>query len=171
MNEINPAQLLRTTRLYRNKPAHMNYEQWRRLITVGYVGICGDLFHAGHLNILQTAKMHCRIVVAGVLTDEAIITYKRKPVMPFEERKRIIENMECVDLVVSQCSLSYKDNLLKLKPDFLFHGKDWREGVQKKTREESIAILEGIGGRVVEIDCYEGVSTTQVIAKLAKERL
>ena len=166
MDEEKAKQILRTTRLYSLKPVHMSYAKWRALVTVGYVGMCGDLFHAGHLNILQTAKMHSRIVVAGVLTDEAIITYKRKPVMPFEERARIVSNIDCVDLVLPQHSLSYRDNLLLLKPDFLFHGKDWREGVQRGTREESIAILEGLGGSVVEIDCYEGVSTTEVIERI-----
>jgi phosphoenolpyruvate phosphomutase len=71
-----------------------------------------------------------------VLSDEAISSFKRYPLIPFEERKALFENMAGVERVVEQKTLSYKENLEALKPDFLVHGNDWCEGFQKPIRQE-----------------------------------
>ena len=157
---------LQSTRLYYSKPSVMDYREWRNLVTIGYVGIVGDLFHAGHLNILQIANVYCKIVVAGVLTDEAAITYKREPIFSFEERCRIIKNLEYVDIVIPQETLSYKDNLKLVEPTHLFHGKDWINGVQRSTREEALRVLEEFSGTLIEPERYEGISTTEIIEQI-----
>ena len=51
-----------------------------------YVGLSADIVHKGHLNILKTAKKYGKVIV-GLLTDEAIATYKPFPILSFEERK------------------------------------------------------------------------------------
>ena len=144
----------------------MTFEEWRSIVTIGYVGMVGDLFHAGHLNILQLANVYCQLVVVGVLTDKAVSSYKRTPVNNFEERSRIIGSTGVVDVVIAQESLSYCENLYLVRPNYLFHGKDWRTGVQARTREESLQTLKSFGGVLIEPDCYEGVSTTQILNRI-----
>jgi phosphoenolpyruvate phosphomutase len=154
---------LKSTPLYSFKPEKMDFDEWRRLITIGYVAMVGDLFHGGHINILQYAKVYSQIVVVGVLTDEAVISYKREPVTNFEERCQLISQIKSVDIVIPQYSLSYADNLRLVRPKYVFHGKDWQYGVQKDTREEVIRVIQEFGGKLIEPDCYEGVSTSQII--------
>jgi phosphoenolpyruvate phosphomutase len=86
----------------------------------------------------------------GVLSDEAVASYKRYPLLPFDERKSLFENIAGVEKVVEQKSLSYADNLRMLKPDYVVHGDDWVEGFQKPIREEVIGILKEYGGKLVE---------------------
>ena len=77
-------------------------------------------------------------------------SYKRFPLVPFEERKALIENLRYVDKVVEQKELSYRNNLLALKPDYVVHGDNWRTGIQETIRNEVIEILQSYGGRLVE---------------------
>jgi len=154
---------LKSVPLYSFKPKKMDFGEWRSLVTIGYVAMVGDLFHGGHLNILRYAKVYSQIVVVGVLTDEAASSYKRKPVINFEERCQLISQIKLVDIIIPQHSLSYADNLRLVRPKFMFHGKDWRHGVQKNTREEVIRVIHEFDGKLIEPDCYEGVSTSQII--------
>jgi phosphoenolpyruvate phosphomutase len=85
-----------------------------------------------------------------VLSDEAVSAYKRAPIMPFEERKILFENIVGVYKVVEQKTLSYKDVLKEIKPTYVVHGDDWKNGVQKSIREEVIEILSTYGGILVE---------------------
>ena len=80
---------LKFTRLYTSKPIAMTFEEWRSIVKIGYLVMVGDLFHAGHLNVLQLAKVYCQLVVVGVLTDDAVSSYKRTPFINFEERSRL----------------------------------------------------------------------------------
>ena len=95
-----------------------------------YVGMSADIIHPGHLNVLNVAATYGAVTV-GVLTDNAIASYKRVPFMSFEQRAEIIENIKAVGNVVRQETLDYEDNLRTLKPDFVVHGDDWKEGVQR----------------------------------------
>lgn len=127
-----------------------------------YVGMCADLIHHGHINIIEHAKKLGEVTV-GILTDEAIATYKRVPMLKFEHRKRIIENIVGVSKVVPQHTLDYVPNLRMLKPDYVVHGTDWRAGVQRKTRQKVIDALNEWGGKLVEPEYTEGVSSTELI--------
>ena len=160
------AERLRQTAPFRHKPVDMKFETWRSLVTVGYVGVCADLFHAGHLNIIQTAKVYSQIVVVGVLVDSEIARYKRAPLVPFFERCRILENLACADIVVAQEVHSYRPNLLEIRPRYLFHGDDWREGVQSQVRTEAVATLAEFDGSLIEPERYPGVSTTELIERV-----
>lgn len=90
-------------------------------------------------------------VMVGMLSDEAMIDYKRMPLLSFEERKQIVENIKGVDSVVVQEELSYVKNLRAYRPDIVVHGNDWITGIQQPIREEVINTLKEYGGQLVEI--------------------
>lgn len=126
-----------------------------------YVGMSADLVHPGHLNIIREAAKLGKVTV-GLLTDEAIASYKRLPYLEFDQRKIIIESLKGVDHVVPQFQLDYRPNLVKLKPDYVVHGDDWREGPQKRTRQQVIETLKEWGGKLVEIPYTKGISSTKL---------
>ena len=98
-----------------------------------YVAMSADLIHPGHLNIIKTAR-DLGTVILGLLTDEAIASYKRLPYMSYEERKVIAENIKGVSKVVPQKTLDYVPNLREYKPDYVVHGDDWTVGVQREVK-------------------------------------
>lgn len=130
-----------------------------------YVGMSADLIHHGHLNVLKVARNLGEVTV-GLLTDEAIASYKRLPYLTFDERKEIVEGLKGVTRVVPQETLDYVPNLLTLRPDFVVHGSDWREGVQRKTRQRVLDTLAGWGGELIEPDYTEGISSTRLNAAM-----
>lgn len=132
-----------------------------------YIGMSADLIHPGHLAILKKGA-ELGDVIVGVLTDQAIASYKRLPLMTYEQRKEIVENIKGVSKVVPQETLDYRPNLLKYKPDYVVHGDDWKSGVQTKTRQQVIDTLQEWGGELVEPSYTEGISSTQ-LHKLVRE--
>jgi len=124
-----------------------------------YVGMSADLIHPGHLNIINEAAKYGSVTV-GVLTDRAIASYKRLPFLSFEQRKLIVENLKGVDKVVAQNTLDYRPNLLSLKPDFVVHGDDWKEGIQKDVRQQVIDTVSQWGGEVIDVPYTKGISST-----------
>ena len=128
-----------------------------------YIGMSADLIHQGHLNIIAEG---CKLgkVIIGLLTDEAIASYKRLPLIAFNERKLIVENLKGVEKVVPQTSLDYVPNLKAIKPDYVVHGDDWKTGIQKKIRQHVIDTLAEWGGELVEPKYTEGISSTDLIS-------
>ena len=130
-------------------------------MSIVYVGMSADLVHPGHLNILKTASEYGEVIV-GLLTDKAIASYKRLPYMDFEQRKQVIENIKGVSRVLPQETLDYVPNLRAYKPDYVVHGDDWKEGVQRETRQRVIDTLAEWGGKLVEVPYTKGISSTQL---------
>ena len=130
-----------------------------------YVGMVADILHHGHINILVIAHSKGDVTV-GLLTDEAVSTYKRTPIVPFKHRKEVISSIRYVKDVVPQNTLDYTENLLLLKPDIVVHGSDWRIGPQQKTRKKVIDTLSEWGGMLVEPDYTRGISTSDIIEKI-----
>jgi phosphoenolpyruvate phosphomutase len=126
-----------------------------------YVGMSADLVHPGHLNIISKAKKYGEVII-GLLTDEAIASYKRLPFLSYEQRKIVIQNIKGVKNVIPQETLDYVPNLKKLKPDYVVHGDDWCTGIQKETRERVIQALNEWGGKLIEIPYTKGISSTQL---------
>lgn len=124
-----------------------------------YVGMSADLVHPGHLNIISKARELGEVVI-GLLTDEAVASYKRVPFMTFEQRKIVVENIKGVSRVIPQTTLDYVPNLISLKPDFVVHGDDWREGVQSLTRQRVVEVLAQWGGNLIELPYTPGISST-----------
>jgi phosphoenolpyruvate phosphomutase len=126
-----------------------------------YVGMSADLIHPGHLNIIKEAAKLGEVTI-GLLTDSAIASYKRLPYLEFEQRKVIVENIKGVAKVIPQLTLDYRPNLEELKPDFVVHGDDWKDGIQKGVRQQVIDTLKKWGGELVEVKYTEGISSTHL---------
>lgn len=126
-----------------------------------YVGMSADLIHPGHLNIISHARDLGEVTV-GLLTDQAIASYKRVPFMSFDQRFEVISNIKGVSKVIPQTTLDYVPNLNKIKPDFVVHGDDWKEGVQSKTRDKVIEVLNNWGGKLIEVEYTKGISSTAI---------
>ncbi len=126
-----------------------------------YVGLAADILHKGHINILKTANRYGSIIV-GLLTDQAIASYKNIPYLDYEKRKVVIENIRYVKKVVPQNTLDYVSNLELIKPDYVIHGNDWKTGVQKKTRERVIKTLKKWSGKLIEPNYTENISSTLI---------
>lgn len=132
-----------------------------------YVGMSADLVHPGHLNIIKKAAELGEVTI-GLLTDQAIASYKRVPFMTFEQRQQVVENIKGVANVVAQTTLDYVPNLEKFKPDFVVHGDDWQQGVQKNIRQSVINCLAQWQGSLVEVPYTQGISST-TLHKAMKE--
>jgi phosphoenolpyruvate phosphomutase len=126
-----------------------------------YVAMSADILHPGHINVLRVARELGEVTV-GLLTDAAIASYKRLPYMSYEQRLEVIRELSGVENVVPQETLDYVPNLRRLRPDFVVHGTDWRVGVQHATRQRVIEALEEWGGKLVEPEYTEGISSTRL---------
>ena len=114
-----------------------------------YMCFASDIIHGGHISIIKKAQRLGRLII-GVLSDGAVASYKRFPMVPASERKQLFENVVGVYLVVDQETLSYRDNLERYKPDIVVHGDDWCTGFQRPIRDEVTSILASYGGKLVE---------------------
>lgn len=114
-----------------------------------YMCFSTDILHSGHIAIIRKAQRLGRLII-GVLSDEAVVSYKRYPLLPFSERVAMFESLAGVYRVVEQSKLSYKENLEKYRPAYVVHGDDWRMGFQKPVRDEVEAVLAAYGGKLVE---------------------
>ena len=114
-----------------------------------YMCFSTDIIHGGHIAIIKKAQKLGKLII-GVLSDEAVASYKRIPLVPATERKKLFENVAGVYKVVDQKTLSYKENLETLKPSIVVHGDDWCTGFQKPIRDEVVSVLASYGGKLVE---------------------
>lgn len=133
---------------------------------IGYTTGVYDMFHIGHLNIIQRAKEQCDYLIVGVSTDELVQKEKiKKPVIPFEERCKIIEAIKYVDLVVPQ---ENKDKLAaweKYNFDKMFVGSDWKGTPQWDKYEEQFAPFNV---EIIYLPHTDGVSSTDLTNILKK---
>ena len=125
---------------------------------IGYTTGVYDMFHIGHLNILRRAKEQCEILIVGVSTDELTMEYKhKKPVIPFAERKAIVEAIRYVDQVVPQTSMDKLAAWKELHFDAIFHGDDWKGTAMYQDIEEK---LSQVGCDLVFLPHTQGTSST-----------
>ena len=135
---------------------------------VGYTTGVFDMFHIGHLNILKRAKQHCDILIVGVTTDELCQSYKNKlPIIPYDERKAIIEAIRYVDMVVPQLNRDKFSAWEEHKFDVMFVGDDWKgselfEVVEKK--------LNAVGCRVEYLPYTQGTNSTILREKVLNNK-
>ena len=132
-----------------------------------YVPMAVDILHTGHINIINAARDLGEVTI-GLLSDKAIMNYKKLPLIEIEKRKIIIENIKGVKSIIIQDTYDYEPILRKLKPDYLVHGDDWKTGIQSKMREKVISILKEWGGELVEPEYTKGISSTVLIDELTK---
>ena len=134
-----------------------------------YLSMSTDIIHGGHMNIIEKAAELGELTV-GVLTDEVVASYKRFPLLTYEERVKVISNIKGVAKVIPQDTLSYRKNLELLKPDYLVHGDNWKEGFQSFIRAEAIEVLATYGGILREFD-YSSEEQYQRLEDASRDRL
>jgi len=134
-----------------------------------YMCFSTDVIHSGHIAIIRRAEKLGKLII-GVLSDEAVASYKRFPILPFEERRSIFENINGGSHVVKQDQLSYRDILRELRPTYVVHGDDWKEGFQKPIRDEVLATLAEYGGQLVEYP-YSKDQRFEELEKLTRAQL
>ena len=134
-------------------------------ITVGVF----DLFHVGHLNLLERCKAMCDKLIVAVCGDDYVTEVKYKiPVYPAEQRRRIIAALKCVDEVIPVTIKETKDKILLLKNhpfDVLFSGDDWKGSERYRKTEEQFGKL---GVAIEYLPYTKGVSTTSIKEMLKK---
>lgn len=131
---------------------------------IGYTTGVFDMFHIGHLNILRRAKEHCDYLVVGVSTDELVQHEKNKiPIIPFEERCKIVESIKYVDMVVPQMDKNKLDAWNRIHFQIMFVGSDW-EGTPQWIKFEKE--FEPLGVKIKYLSHTDGISSTILRNKL-----
>lgn len=147
------------------KPGDIVNIEKEKVKTIVYSFVIGDLFHYGHLRILEKANELGDYHICGVLTDKAVVKYRNKPVASFEERKAIMSNLRCVDMVISQTSKDPTENLKKIHEQFkqskliLVHGSNW-----KKIPGENF--IKKIKGKVVKLPYYSHLADNKIVREI-----
>jgi len=135
--------------------------------TIVYSYVTGDLFHYGHLRLLQNANSLGDFHICGVLTNEAIQSYKDNPIADFKEREAIISSLQCVDMVVKQENKDPTENLKNIHNQFknakiiLVHASNWK-------KVPGSDYIKKIGGKIIQPPFYEKLSTENVVKKIIK---
>ena len=140
-----------------------------KIMKTVYTCFCTDVIHEGHLNIIEQAHKYGRVVV-GALSDEALIRYNRFPTISFDERIKMYQELEGVDEVIVQNTIMYDDVIKKLKPDYVVHGDNWREGAESVIRENVLSLLSEYGGELIEVP-YTYNEKVRKIDSTLKEKL
>ena len=132
-----------------------------------YVAMIADLLHAGHMKVLNEAKKHGDVTV-GLLTSTAINELNDNAYLKYQQRLEVIKNLTMVSEVVPQESASYKDNLIKIKPDYVVHGDDWVNDKQSKYRQEVIDVLSYWEGELIEVEYSSDISDSNIKNQLMR---
>lgn len=131
---------------------------------VGYTSGVYDMFHIGHLNILQRAKEMCEILIVGVTTDELCFSRKQKyPIICESDRQEIVKAIRYVDKVVPQVDMDKFSMVKTVGADVVFVGSDWKGTPSWEQYEKEFA---KIGCSVVYLDHTDGISSTLLREKL-----
>ena len=134
-----------------------------------YTCFCTDVIHDGHLNIIANARKYGRVVV-GALSDAALIRYNRFPTKSLEERIQLYKELDGVDDVVVQDNIMYDKVIKQLKPDYVVHGDNWKEGAETAIRHNVIKCLGEYGGELIEISYTFNPKVSKIDRQL-KEKL
>ncbi len=128
-----------------------------------YATMSGDLFHRGHLEFIKKAKKLGDFLIIGLHPDDVTKRYKREPIVPFEDRKKIIESVREVDMVIEDCMDFRKptmfENLKKFKVNIAVHGDDWLPPLYEKAERRRLC-------KVVQVKCYPYISTTKLLKEI-----
>jgi len=132
-----------------------------------YSVVTADLFHYGHLRLLENADGLGDFHICAVLTNEAIKSYKEAPIADLKERIAIVSSLRCVDMVMTQEDIDPTNNLKQIKKQFpnakiiLVYGSNWKKIPGKE-------YIKKIHGEIVQPPFYEKLSTDNVIDKIFK---
>lgn len=126
-----------------------------------YIGMTADIMHPGLIHIINEATKYGDVIV-GLLTDKAIAEHKRLPYLTYEQRKEVVENIKGVSEVIPQEEWSYVDNLKRIRPDYIIHGDDWKNGPLREIREQVFEVMNEQGGKVIEIPYTKGLNSSSL---------
>lgn len=115
-----------------------------------YTCFCTDVIHEGHLNIINEARKYGEVTV-GVLSDPAMIRFNRFPTVTFEERIKMVKDIEGVSNVIVQDDVMYNKVIAELHPDYVIHGDNWMEGPMKAIRDNVADLLSEYGGQIIDV--------------------
>lgn len=134
-----------------------------------YIGLSLDIIHHGHINLIKKARNYGDLIV-GLITDKAITSHKKLPLLDYKSRKKILENIKGVKKIVPQNEWSYHYNILKYKPDIMVHGDDWNLSQNgKKLKQDCLNALKKIRSKLIEIPYTKNISSTSIQEKLFKD--
>ena len=134
-----------------------------------YTCFCTEVIHDGHLNIINEAHKRGKVIV-GCLSDEALIRYNRFPTISQEERIKLYRSVNGVDEVVIQNDMIYDDVITLIRPDYVLHGDNWKEGPEKAIRDHVEELLKVYGGELVDIP-YTHNENVKMIDLQLREKL
>jgi phosphoenolpyruvate phosphomutase / 2-hydroxyethylphosphonate cytidylyltransferase len=132
-----------------------------------YLTLSGEMIHHGHINLIQKAQKYGSLIV-GLLTDKAITENKSLPLLNWEQRKKILQNINGVKKVIIQNEWDDAINISKIKPNFVIHGDDWKFS-DKKLRSSVIKALNQYGGKLIEIPYTKNISISDIKNKIIKK--
>ena len=115
-----------------------------------YTCFCTDVIHEGHLNVLNEAKKLGRVVV-GCLSDKVLIRYNKFPTVSQEERIKLYRTLDGVDEVIVQNDMLYDDIIEKIKPDYILHGDNWKNGPELAIRSHVENEVSKYGGKIIDV--------------------
>lgn len=134
---------------------------------VGYTTGVFDMFHIGHLNILQRAKAQCEYLIVGVTTDALCQSRKNKlPIISEAERVAIVQAIRYVDRVVLQGHMDKLQPVKEYGVDAVFVGSDWKGTPSWDAYEKEFA---AVGCDVVYLDHTDGISSSILRERLNQE--
>ena len=134
-----------------------------------YTCFCTDVIHEGHMNIIAQAQKYGSVIV-GALSDKALIRYNKFPTVSLEERIKLYRSIKGVERVIVQESIMYDDVIASLKPDYVIHGDNWKEGPEKAIRENVLKLLDIYGGELIEAAYTYNPAVKKIDSQL-KEKL
>lgn len=134
-----------------------------------YTCFCTDVIHEGHLNILEEASRYGKVYV-GVLSDEAMVGFNRFPTISLEERVNNVKATGLATEVLIQKEIMYDAILEEIKPDYVIHGDNWKDGPESFIRENVLQNLQKLGGELIEVP-YTYNDKVKCIDDLMKEKL
>ena len=134
-----------------------------------YIGLSLDIIHHGHINLINKAKTYGYLIV-GLLSDSAIASQKKLPLLNYSQRKKILNSLSGVDKIVEQKEWCYSSNILRYKPDIMLHGDDWKADESGRLlRKKAIEALKKIGSKLIEIPHTKGISSTSLQKQFHEE--
>ena len=134
-----------------------------------YISLSVDVLHHGHINLIYNAKKYGKLIV-GLLTDKAIVEKKRLPLISYNNRKKILENISGVVKIVPQNEWSYVNNIKKIKPDIMVHGDDWIEN-EPELRKQTISMLNKVGAKLIEISHTKNISSSSLSQRMFNQNM
>jgi glycerol-3-phosphate cytidylyltransferase len=133
---------------------------WMRKYKIGYTQGVYDMFHIGHLNLLNSAKKHCDYLIVGVNSDRLVNEYKHKvPIINAKHRAEIVRNIKAVDECLIVDTLDKEEIYRSVKFDAIFIGDDWKGNARWEQTEKA---LNKYGVEVVFLPHTGGISSTAI---------